>query len=1346
LSFRATYRLQLGPGLGFREAGELVPYLRDLGISHLYLSPSFQARAGSTHGYDVVDPTRISDELGGEEAFRELAAAGLGIVLDIVPNHMSATDENPYWRDPELRAKFFDLDTRTGFHRRFFDIGELGGLRMEDAAVFETTHGLALALVREGVVEGLRIDHPDGLADPAGYLDRLRRAGVEHVWVEKILEPGEELREWPVEGTVGYEFLNDVAALFVDPRGEEPLTAFYEELTGERRSFAEVAFEAKLQVAVEIFEPELRELHQQIDVPNLPLALASFHVYRTYVEPWNDHVHPADREAIHAAALSDRLERILLLDERGHDAFVTRFQQTTGAVMAKGVEDTAFYRYNRLVSLNEVGGNPARFGLSVEQLHAANIKRAVRFPRHLLTTQTHDAKRSADVRGRIGALSWMPDEWRARVLRWRELNAAFREGGAPDANEEYLIYQTLVGAWPIEAERLEAYIVKAMREAKLNTSWVVPDERWEAAVTSFCRRALEHRPFLDDFEPFAAEVARGGEHAALGQLLLKLASPGVPDVYGGDELPFLALVDPDNRRPVDWELRRRLLDEVRAGAPSRPETRKLALIARALDLRRRRPEPFEGAYMPLDAGPHVFAFLRGREVLAVVPIVEGGAGADVEIPAAVEGRWRDVVTGEERELAGVVPVSSLVAGFPVALLEQVSTSSGRNTSSVGEGSWTPEGWEERASAVPERLPRVDDLPVAEQGYDREAVQLAFEAFYRHAAQLDATLRVLESMEVFARQASDLRADIRALRAASWGPLPAARPAWRPAAEERVYSRRGGELGGALPRLALEAAFIVGVAVAAVAADLSRPVVVALIAASWVVAGVSEFVASTRRAPMRPSMLPPPARAAGPAPRPAQPAPADSVVSEPTMIEAPPPLEPEPEPVEEAAVAEAEPVAEPEPVEPEPVAEPEPIAEAEPVVEPEPVAEAEPIVEPEPVPVAEQPVAEAPEPVAEALPEPAVSAALPQEPRRRWFRRRPREPEAAAPAPEPARHVRVVPAPDEPPAEPEPVAEESEPAAEQSAPQPESQPDSAAEPDVEPQLTELESQPRVDLQHSVTSSAAPELEVVPESFSEPVVEPERALELHADARPEPEPDFEPEPPEALQYGVPSSPEPVMRAVPEPIAEAVSEPETEQEADARLEEPEPEPEPELETAPEVFSESLPEPEPEPDLEEPELDQVSASLFESAPEPEPEVAAEPVDERELAAEAEQVAQREGERERPRRRLWFRRRDEAPPSAEPERPGYVERVEVEHAILPEEVSVPWDAESELPPPAEPAPDPWEQGPEPIGIEVEAVPEPDELRETEREAEPEREPEPVAETEAGERRPQPVRLRRGRR
>ncbi len=284
---RATYRLQLGPGLGFREATELVPYLRDLGASHLYLSPSLQARSGSTHGYDVVDPTRISEELGGEEAFRELCFAGLAIVLDIVPNHMATGDENPFWRDPLWRAKFFDLDWRTGAHRRFFDVGELAGVRMEDPEVWEVTHEKVIELARAGVIDGVRVDHPDGLANPRRYLERLREAGIERVWVEKILEAGERLRpEWPVEGTTGYEFLNDVTALLVDPAGEEPLTHLYEQLTGERRPFSQLAAEAKLEQARTSFEDEVAQLAAKLPFDaDIESALAAFHVYRTYVEP-----------------------------------------------------------------------------------------------------------------------------------------------------------------------------------------------------------------------------------------------------------------------------------------------------------------------------------------------------------------------------------------------------------------------------------------------------------------------------------------------------------------------------------------------------------------------------------------------------------------------------------------------------------------------------------------------------------------------------------------------------------------------------------------------------------------------------------------------------------------------------------------------------------------------------------------------------------------------------------------------------------------------------------------------------------------------------------------------------
>ena len=284
---RATYRLQLGPEMTFDDARALVPYLRDLGVSHLYLSPSFAAREGSTHGYDVVDPRRFSDALGGVEGFRALAAAvreaGLGILLDIVPNHMATDDANPFWADEALRARYFDIDPETGRHRRFFDIDHLAGVRQEDPEVFATTHELALALVREGLVDGLRIDHPDGLADPAQYLARLRDEGVEHVWVEKILDPGERLRDWPVEGTVGYEFLVDCAALFVDPAGEAALTALWQEVSDDERPFAQVAFAAKLEQASTTFAADVEWMRRVHDPGDLERALSSLPVYRTYI-------------------------------------------------------------------------------------------------------------------------------------------------------------------------------------------------------------------------------------------------------------------------------------------------------------------------------------------------------------------------------------------------------------------------------------------------------------------------------------------------------------------------------------------------------------------------------------------------------------------------------------------------------------------------------------------------------------------------------------------------------------------------------------------------------------------------------------------------------------------------------------------------------------------------------------------------------------------------------------------------------------------------------------------------------------------------------------------------------
>jgi (1->4)-alpha-D-glucan 1-alpha-D-glucosylmutase len=615
--WRCTYRVQLSEDFGFRDLRETaLPYIVELGASHVYLSPSLQARHGSTHGYDVTDPTKISDDLGGEADFRALCDAvhdaGLGILLDIVPNHMATLEEeNPFWRDPELRAKFFDWDRDSGWYRRFFDIGELGGVRIEDPDVFEQTHAKVLELVGEGLVDGLRIDHPDGLANPREYLDRLRAHGVENVWVEKILEPGEPLRDWPVHGTTGYEFANDITALFVDPAGEEPLTALYQELTGERRSFDEIAHEAKLEVATTTFTQEFDRLRALYPHRGLEAAAASLHVYRTYVEPSTGRIEDEDRRA--NAVLPEDLRRVLELEERlpQLDEFVVRWQQTTGPVMAKGVEDTAFYRYFRLTALNEVGGNPGRFSLSPNGFHTAAAERHDRWPLWLLASQTHDTKRAGDVRARIGALAGLHDRWTERIGIWRDLT-----GGMDDPNEEYLVWQTLVGAWPIVPRRLELYLEKALREAKRNTNWLDPDEHHERRVKEFVRSLYENQEFLDEFEPFVHDVATAGEHASLGALLLRLTAPGLPDVYQGDAFWSLNLVDPDNRRPIDWQR------GYRAGKQSAPthETMKFHLIRRVLQLRAEHPDAFAGSYEPLDLGPDRVGFVRGGLVRVVVPL------------------------------------------------------------------------------------------------------------------------------------------------------------------------------------------------------------------------------------------------------------------------------------------------------------------------------------------------------------------------------------------------------------------------------------------------------------------------------------------------------------------------------------------------------------------------------------------------------------------------------------------------------------------------------------------------------------------------------------------------------
>ena len=653
---RATYRLQLTPEFGFAAAAELIPYLRDLGISHLYLSPSLQARQGSTHGYDVVDPSRLSESLGGDSAFRDLAqrahGAGMGIVLDVVPNHMAADESNRFWADPELRERFFDVDPVSGRHRRFFDIDELAGIRVEREEVFEATHELILRLVDEGLIDGLRVDHPDGLADPAGYLRRLRDGGARRVWVEKILASTERLpADWPVSGTVGYEFLNDVCGLFVDPAGEAVLTALWNELSGDERPFGAYALQAKLEQACGTFTPEVERLAREARdggrfAPTAPAApepealvwaLSALPVYRTYDPP-------------------------------SAGPFVTRFQQTTPAIMAKGVEDTAFYRYGRLLALNDVGGDPGRFGVGVDDFHAGNAERALRYPEALISVMTHDAKRSLDARARIAVLSQIPERWLPVARSWLELCQAHcsNVGGrtAPDPVERYFVLQTLVGVWPIEPERLDGYLLKALREAKRNTNWVEQNEPYEQAVLRFARELTADDRFSAELDRFLAELEPRALRATLGQLVLKLTCPGVPDTYQGDELEFRALVDPDNRRPVDWELRRESLAYLQGGG--RPGSglgeRKLWATARLLGLRARSPEIFRGDYRPLHAGACGCVFLRAERLLVAVALPRAGEDGDPPVRGLPEGRWRELLTGDERSFDGDAKLSALIDG------------------------------------------------------------------------------------------------------------------------------------------------------------------------------------------------------------------------------------------------------------------------------------------------------------------------------------------------------------------------------------------------------------------------------------------------------------------------------------------------------------------------------------------------------------------------------------------------------------------------------------------------------------------------------------------------------------
>ena len=590
-------------------------------------------------------------------------------------------------------------------YRRFFDIDTLAAVRVEDEQVFAETHAVLAALVAEGRVQGLRIDHPDGLADPREYLRRLA-AATHGAWVvvEKILEGDEPLpADWPCAGTTGYDALLRVGGLLVDPDADGPLTSLYAQLTGEPEDFAPVVDEAKRFVVERGLHAEVARLvevaaaicHEHFALRDhtrrglreaLVELLVAVPVYRAYVVP-GEPAPDESRRIVRAAAETARqglaedrhgtvdLLADLALGERGRgphrDEFVVRFQQTCGPVMAKGVEDTAFYRWLRLTSLNEVGGSPAHFGVAPDAFHDWCRRQQATWPQAMTTLSTHDTKRSEDVRARLAVLSELPGEWSARLTSWRAATAAYRPA-LLDANTEYLMWQTLVGAWPLDETRLTAYLEKATREAKRRTTWTEPDEAYDAAVHSFAEKVLADPVVTTEVADFVDRLAPPFRANVLGQKLLALTVPGVPDVYQGCDLVDLSLVDPDNRRPVDYARRRDRLAALDGGdGPRDLDDEKLLVVSRALRLRREHPDWFgpDAGFDPVrTTTPHAVAYARAGSVVTVVSrlttaLRDGWGDEALDLPS---GRWRDALTG--RAYDGKLPLRDVLGGLPVALL------------------------------------------------------------------------------------------------------------------------------------------------------------------------------------------------------------------------------------------------------------------------------------------------------------------------------------------------------------------------------------------------------------------------------------------------------------------------------------------------------------------------------------------------------------------------------------------------------------------------------------------------------------------------------------------------------
>lgn len=759
MSVLSTYRLQMrGPASGeaftFADAENLVDYLADLGVSHLYLSPILTAGEGSTHGYDVTDPTTISAELGGPEGFQSLVekarSAGLGVIVDIVPNHVGVDvpSQNTWWWDllthgrESAYASYFDVDwtldpdgrivlpvlgsdddvadltvdgdllrlddrqwpiapgTGDGTgpevhdrqhykligwrnnvcgYRRFFSITSLAGLRQEDKAVFDATHAEVKRWFTEGLVDGIRIDHPDGLSDPAGYLGWLRELAGTDAWIviEKILAVDEALDiSLPVAGTTGYDALRETGGLFVDPTGAKSLTALVESAGVDYSTMRDQGRELKVEAVTVTLASELARLRRAVVAATgrdhvllgdaIALLLSHIGVYRSD--------YPALAVILPVAISETASERPELTDPLAllataldvSDEVTVRLQQLCGAATAKSMEDCLFYRDARLVSLNEVGGEPEYFGVSAAEFHQRAAVRAALWPQAMTTLTTHDTKRGEDVRARIGVLSQVPSLWSELVQGWE------RSIAPPDPATGLFLWQNIFGVWPATGEvtdelrqRLHGYTEKAIREAAVHTTWNDPDEEFERAVHDWLDAIIDG-PVGVELTAVVTRLAPHGHSDALAQKLIALTAPGIPDVYQGTELWEDSLVDPDNRRAVDYTERREALNTL--------EHPKIRVVREALKLRRERPDTFlSGCHRPVladgEGAEHLVSYLRGDDVLVAVSrwtvrLTDNGWGeTSLKLP---DGTWTDRLTGSVH--SGSVAASELFAGLPVALL------------------------------------------------------------------------------------------------------------------------------------------------------------------------------------------------------------------------------------------------------------------------------------------------------------------------------------------------------------------------------------------------------------------------------------------------------------------------------------------------------------------------------------------------------------------------------------------------------------------------------------------------------------------------------------------------------